>query len=577
MSDHLDPVTVKVLWNRLTATVDEAAAVLVRTSYSVVVRDFHDYCVGIFDRRGRMLVHSTRTTPGFIGMMPYVVEHFIEAFGSENIFPGDILVTNDPWKATGHNNDITIATPIFIKGELVAFSVCVVHHLDIGGRMGSLVSVDMYEEGLRIPPMKLQQRGERNESFFSFLEANVRMSRKVLGDVDAQLVANSICARGVLHMIEEYNLNGLETLATTIIDLSDKGMRRRISEIPDGRYENSLTIPTISDPEQLIKLNVAVTISGDTAKIDYEGTSPEGRDAINVTFPFTVSYSVFALKAVVDPDLPSNAGSWECIEVAAPPHSILNCQPPVSTFGRTYIAHMLPELILGALAPVMSDRIIAPCGSSPLVMVHFGGVSPSGDEFLTLISHMGGYGGSAFQDGHSTMAFPGNTANIPVEIVEHEAAVIYRKRELLPDSAGPGLHRGGFGQEVEITVPSGESASQGKVRVVIGGAVRLTDGPFPVEGLAGGSKGRGASLTVNDIPAANGSVHDIDCSDLIRIRLPGGGGYGNPFERAVEDVISDVKKGLVSPDAALGDYGVSIDEDGNVLDAGTQKRQMASR
>lgn len=573
MTGKLDSVTVKVLWNRLAAIVDEAAVGLVRTAYSVVIRDFHDYCIGIFDCRGRMLAHSTRTTPGFIGMMPYVVDHFLETFGADGIFQGDVLVTNDPWIATGHNNDVTIATPVFSGETLIGFAVCVVHHLDIGGRMGSLQSIDMYEEGLRIPILKLYERGEPNKTLLAMFEQNVRMSHKVLGDLDAQLAANEICARGVLRMVEEYRLDGLEDLATTIIDLSDRGMRRRIAEIPDGTYENVLRMPTISEPDTLIDLKVRVTIAGETAKIDYEGSSAEGRDAINVTLPFTVSYSVFAIKAIIDPDLPSNAGSWRSIEVTAPKGSILNCQPPASTYGRTYIAHMLPELILGALAPVMQDRIIAPCGSSPIVALHFTGRASNGERFLTLISHMGGYGGSKVQDGHSAMAFPGNTATIPVEIIEHEAAIIYRKRELLIDSAGPGQHRGGFGQEIVVTVPSGASAPQGKVRAVVRGAVRAPEGAFPVRGLAGGGFGRGGGITVNGAKALNGSVHEITEGDTIRVALSGGGGYGDPHERAVEDVLRDVKDGLVSLEGAQADYGLTVSKDGTLLDTGAQQHR----
>lgn len=576
MSGQLDSVTVKVLWNRLAAIVDEAAVGLVRTAYSVVIRDFHDYCIGIFDCRGRMLVHSTRTTPGFIGMMPYVVDRFLEKFGAEGIFPGDVLVTNDPWIATGHNNDVTIATPVFDSEKLVGFAVCVVHHLDIGGRMGSLESVDMYEEGLRIPILKLFERGEPNRTMFSLFEANVRMSHKVLGDLDAQLAANEICARGVMRMVEEYGLDGLEELATTIIDLSDRGMRRRIAEIPDGVYENVLSMPAISEPDRMIDLKVRITITGDRARIDYDGTSPEGRDAINVTLPFTVSYSVFAIKAIIDPDLPSNAGSWQSIEVTAPEGSILNCRPPVSTYGRTYVAHMLPELILSALAPVMQDRIIAPCGSSPIVALHFTGKGATGERFLTLISHMGGYGGSKVQDGHSTMAFPGNTATIPVEIIEHEAAIIYRKRELLTDSGGPGMHRGGLGQEIVVTVPQGQSAPQGKVRAVVRGAVRAADGSFPVRGLAGGGRGRGGSITVNDRKALNGSVHEIGQGDTIRVALSGGGGYGDPLQRSPEYVARDVREGLVSVEGALADYGLVLNPDGTLAEPSAQQARRKS-
>jgi N-methylhydantoinase B/oxoprolinase/acetone carboxylase alpha subunit len=575
VTDSLDGVTTRVLWSRLAAIVDEAAVGLVRTAYSVVIRDFHDYCIGIFDRRGRMLVHSTRTTPGFIGMMPYVVDHFLTEYGEDGIHPGDILATNDPWIATGHNNDLTVATPIFRDDVLIGFAVCVVHHLDIGGRMGNLFSVDMYEEGLRLPILKLYQRGVPDAAIFKLIEANVRMSHKVLGDVDAQLAANEICLRGVLRMVEEYGLDGLEALATRIIDLSDRGMRRRIAEIPDGEYAHVLTIPAISEPERLIRLQVKVIVDGERVVIDYDGTSAEGRDAINCTFPFTVSYSVFAIKALIDPDLPSNAGSWRAIEVRAPAGSILNCRPPMPTYGRTYVAHMLPELILGALENAVGERIIAACGSSPIVALHFSGQHGSGERFLTLVSHMGGYGGSAVRDGKDTMAFPGNTATIPVEVIEHEAAILYHRRELLVDSAGPGKHRGGCGQRIVIGIPPGASAPTGKVRAVIRGAVRKPDSPFAVRGIAGGGTGRGGQITVNGSEVGNGTVSELSGDDRVVVALSGGGGYGDPFERDVDAVACDVADGLVSPEAAERDYGVKLSAEG--LPLLPETRQLRER
>lgn len=573
----LDSLLTKVLWNRMISIVDEAAMGILRTAHSTVVRDYNDYCVGIFDASGSMLAHSTKSTPGFIGMMPSVMMHFLEVYPASSLVEGDILITNDPWIATGHLLDITLATPIFDHAQLIGFSVCVVHHLDIGGRLSTLESKDMYEEGLKIPIMKLVHAGSMDDAIFRFVRANVRMADKVIGDINAQVVANTICAKGVQKMIREYQFSDLALLARTIVDLSEASMRNRIRELPNGVYRNAVKLPSVGGLKDGIDIHVAVTVSGDAISVDYDGTSGAVEAAINVTLPFTISYTTYGIKVLLDPNVPNNAGCLAPITVTAPRGGLLNCDPPAPTMGRTTIAHNLPEVVFGALAQAMPDRIIAACGSTPVSSIHVSGRKSNGSPFIQMLSHMGGMGGSAFCDGNSTRSFPGNTGAIPIEVTENETSIFYVRREYMEDSGGPGRFRGGLGQEVILKIPEGAQAPAESVYASIRGSHRFPDSRFPVFGRLGGGSGRGAASLLNGGQVNQGIRHKLKPGDVIHFCLPGGGGYGDPLERDPDAVRADLIEGFVSKDAALKDYGVVLKEDLTLDLAETQKVRAAMR
>lgn len=557
--NSLDPILTKVLWNRLISIVDEAAKGLVRTAYSVVLREFHDYCVGIFDIEGNMLVHSTDSVPGFIGVMPVVMKNFLREHPAQTLAEGDVLVTNDPWLATGHLLDISTASPIFNEGRLIGFAVCVVHHLDMGGRIACVDSRDMYEEGLKIPIVKLYDRGRRNDTVHAFLRANVRISHKVLGDLNAQIVANNICAAGVNKMIRAYGFSDLRLLATTIIGLAEKSMRRQIRALPNGIYRNAIKLPPIGHMMQPIDIVVAIEVRDEDIVIDYAGSSHAVELALNVTLPMTASYSGYPIKVALDPSVPNNAGCLAPIQVKAPLGSVLNCQPPTPTWGRTIVAHNLPEVVLGALADAIPERVVGASGSTPMSAMYLNGRKASGEEFLLMMSHMGGFGGSLYHDGYGCLAFPYNSATIPIELAEIETCMLYEKKELAVDTAGPGKHRGGFGQEVVMIVPKGRHAPMHPVTSSIRGASRSPDSLYPVFGRQGGLPGRGDHLSLNGkVLPYYGSIK-LNAGDTVRLVVPGGGGYGDPFERDVELVRDDVIAGLVSADAARADYGVVIE------------------
>ena len=363
----LDPILTQILWSRLISIADEAATGLVRTSFSSAVRDFHDYSCGLFDASGHLLAHSTKTTTAFIGVMPYLMRHFLEHFPISDLQPGDALATNDPWQGTGHAYDICIASPIFHKEQVAGFAVCIVHHLDVGGRMATTESKDMYEEGLRIPMIKLYREGKMDGALREMIRANVREPEKMLGDIRAQIVSNNVCGRGLVTMLDDYSLTAvtLEQLSEEISDRSEISLRQKIAELPDGIYRNSVTLPPIGNVSG-IHINVAVEVKSDEILIDYEGSSPEVAAAVNVTFNMTRSYSMYPIKLALDPHVPNNEGTFRPVTVRAPEGSLLNCKPPAPTWGRTMICHNLPEIIFGALAKAIPERVMAGSGATLL-------------------------------------------------------------------------------------------------------------------------------------------------------------------------------------------------------------------
>ena len=562
----VDSIRLSVLWNRLIATVDEAAGGLVRSCYSPNVREYQDYCVGIFDRTGRMLAHSTQTTSGFIGVITPLVKDLLRIFDGD-IKEGDVYITNDPWMATGHLLDITLARPLFHRGEMIGFAVCIVHHSDIGGRMSDLESRDIYEEGIQIPPLKYVDAGRENDAIVKLVTRNVRTPHKVNGDLHAQRSALHICERGLGKILDDYPGRTIEGIADQIMARSEESMLAAMRAIPAGTYRANLTLPPIGRHPKPIPLVLAIDISADHIRLDFTGSSPEIAAAANSPINYAKGYAYYALKQLLDPHVPNNDGCIAPFEFIAPPGSILNCQRPAPTWGRSVVSHYLPEMVFEALSGIMPERVIAACGSAPASSVVCRGRRYDGQDFLALQSDKGGYGASATADGKDCLCYPHNVANIPIEVTENESALVYLRKELMCDSGGPGRRRGGLGQVVEVQIADGAIAPIGDVILVARGSPRGEDSLCPVSGILGGTSGRGTALELNGKPLVHGSTSRLKPGDRVRLELPGGGGYGDPKERERERVIADVRDGRVSIEAARADYGVTIDPDALILPA----------
>ena len=556
---QLDPVTIQILWNRLITIVDEAATGLMRTAYTPSVKEYHDFCCALFDANAQMLSHSTVTTAGFLGIVPEVMRNFLEKNPPESLKPGDAIITNDPWIASGHLIDISIASPIFHRENIVGYTLCIVHHLDMGGRMSTLESKDMYEEGLKIPILKLFEAGEVNETIFEFMKANIRVPDKVLGDVRAQLVANNVCTQGLKTLLEEYNLDGLEELGAEVIQRTESSLRRKIAALPDGSYRNNVLLPKIPGCNEDIRVNTLVTVEGEQVTIDYTGSSGEVGAAVNCSYNMTRSYTAYPIKLALDPYVPNNDGGLRPIKVIAPEGTIVNSRPPAATWGRTMISHLFPEIVFAAMEKIMPETILASNGGSPANEVYLHGRHSDGRSFMAIAQHSGGFGASSRYDGYSCLCFPNNTRNIPIEVTENEARMFYLRKEFTTDSAGPGRNRGGLGQEIEFCILDGETELARDVESSVRLSGRTEDGTFPVFGRRGGKNGRGSGMWVNNEPVDHGIYRRLSPNDRVRFVLSGGGGYDLPQLRDPERVLFDVKEGYVSVERAKLDYGVVID------------------
>ncbi len=565
----LDAVLTQILWSRVISVVDEAATGLIRTSYSSVVRDFNDFSCGFFDIRGNLVAHSTKTTTAFIGVMPYLLKNFMGAFEFGDLVAGDVLVTNDPWLGTGHTYDLSVASPIFHRNELVGFAVCIVHHMDVGGRMATTESKDMYEEGLRIPMLKLYRAGEMDRTLEAIIKNNIREPEKVFGDIRAQVVANNVCGRGIAKLLDDYNIGAeeLDTLSSEIVRRSEASLRSKIQELPKGTFENAVRLPPIGGVSD-IDIKVAVTIRNDEIDIDYSGTCGEIPAAVNVTFNMTRSYSMYPIKMVLDPTVPNNEGCFNPVRVSAPVGSLLNCQPPAPTWGRTMICHNIPEIVFGALAQAIPDRIMAGSGATPLVFTYFR-AKRAGKTTVAIASSMGGMGATSRADGLSCRSFPFNIGNIPVETIERDLPIIYRRKEMIDDSGGPGLNRGGLGQVTEMVVADGNLAPDEPLVVGIRGSGRSPESTYPVFGRLGGGVGRGEMLALNGTRIPHGPQQSMKPGDVLQIALPGGGGFGDPLQRDPERVRADVELGYVTVQSAHEDYGVVLQATGEVDEKAT--------
>ena len=513
-----DSATLEVLWTRLVSIVDEAAAALVRTSFSTVVRDSHDFSCVITDAAGRSLVQATDSIPSFIGTLPRTIRHFLEEFPSETLQPGDVLITNDIWMGTGHLPDISVGKPLFYNDKIVGFAGSTAHAPDIGGKIRSPEPREVFEEGFQIPIMKVIRAGQPDETFFNLLRKNVRAPDEVVGDLWAQITALDLMDNRIDTFMREYRLDTLEDLATEIQSRSERAMRAAITALPDGTYENTISTDGLNEP---LDLKVALTIDGDEVTADFGGSAPQVDKAINCAMCYTYAMTAYAVKCAAAPNLPNNDGSIRPINAVAPEGCILNPLFPASGGSRALIGHFVPSLIFGALAKVVPERIMAGAGS-PLWCINQSGVTESGKPFAKLFFFNGGMGGTNQSDGQSTLSWPSNISTTPIEVIEQLAPLRVHHRTLRPGSGGAGQFRGGLGQEVQF-----ESTSRTPTAVAFLAERTRVGAP----GIAGGKEGATGELRINDHPVDPKQQHIVKTGDTITMRTPGGGGYGKSNDR----------------------------------------------
>jgi N-methylhydantoinase B len=542
----LDAVSVEVIGNRLISIVNEQQAALVRTAFSTIVRESEDLACGVFDPRGWMVAQSLTGTPGHINAMATGMRHVVEAYPEERLDPGDVLVTNDPWQTSGQVNDFTVATPVFHDGRVAGWFANTCHAADVGGRVLSGEAREVFEEGLRLPIMKLFHAGEPNEELLDIVRVNVRTPGETVGDLYAQTASNDVGARRLVELLEEIGLDTLAPASDEIVGRSERAMREAIREVPNGVYEAETWSDGFEEP---IRLHATVTVEDDEVAIDFAGSSPQSGHGINVVLNYTHAYASFAMKAAFAPDVPHNEGSFRPVHVTAPEGSILNAQPPAAVGSRHVIGHFIPGVLFKALAPALPGRLLAG-GADSIWLNVIRGQQADGDWFTLSLFQAGGAGARATKDGLSATGFPTGVGGVPAEVLETLTPLVQHKRGLRTDSAGAGRMRGGLGQATELSCLSGEPWT-------ISALADRTQ--FPGSGVEGGRDGAVGELTRGDgSPLPPKRLVTLDPDERIRLNPAGGGGYGDPSERDPDRLLRDVVDGYVSIEAAEREYGVKI-------------------
>ncbi|WP_350334781.1 hydantoinase B/oxoprolinase family protein [Coralliovum pocilloporae] len=548
----LSPMRLQVLWNRLLAVVEEQGQALIRAAFSPIVRECGDISAGIFDCDGRMLAQAVTGTPGHINTMAEAVKLLLQQFSLQSMKPGDIYMTNDPWIASGHLNDFLLLMPVFKDKQIVGFTSCTSHLVDLGGQGMGPEGSDIYDEGLCIPPCKLVDQGQINSLLLDIVKANSREPVANEGDIYALIACCETGARRLIDMMGEFRLDDLKPLADYIIQTSLSGTRRAIAEVPNGLYRSSLRIEGYEEP---ISLHAALTVSDEEIHLSFDGTAPCSAKGINVPINYATAYSVFALRCIIGSDIPNNAGSLEPFKVTAPENCILNAQRPAPVAMRHTIGQLTPDLVYGCLSQALPDHVPAE-GASCMYDLPVRNTPDASREsvFALELVFNGGTGARPSRDGLSATAFPSGVWGSQVETTESAAPVIISRRELRTDSGGAGKFRGGLGQHIEMRSSNADD-------ILLFLSVERTR--FAARGRQGGMSGATGSIRLGEqgrpLPA-KGEVR-IPAGETLVFETPGGGGFGSPNDRPPEAIAHDLREGLISKDHARDLYGFALEED----------------
>lgn len=565
MKEEFDPILLQILWSRLISIAQEQAKTLIRASFTTVVGEMEDLATGIYDEQGNIMSQGVTGTQGVLIGMTRGVKAMLNRFPSQTLCPGDVIASNDPWLFSGHKYDITVATPIFLKGKMVALAATILHGSDVGGINSPGDSSEVYEEGLQIPIMKLFEKGKRNQALFEIIESNVRIPDQVIGDLLAQVAANAVSGGKVLNFMREYKLKSLLPLSRAIVTRTEQAVKKAVREIPDGVYRHENFCDGIDEP---LKVACALKVKGSDLTVDFTGTSPQTeKGGINAVYNFTFAYTLHAIKSALVPDLPNNEGLFRSIKVVAPEGCLVNPRFPAPVMARYMMVNFISGPVFGALAKAIPERVIADSGG--FVMALLSGIDLKGKRFVYWLTGSGGMGARPGKDGIEATCFPANVGNVPVEIIENVSPAFVVKREFITDSAGPGKYRGGCDQAVTVKV-------RGNKPAVLHSFYERTK--FPALGFRAGREGKPGQLVVNEaIRPHPKQKYTLFPGDQVTYSEGGGGGYGPPHEREPEKVLWDVINGYVSKESAERDYKVFIDVAKKTIDWEKTKQARAAK
>ena len=541
----IDPISLEVMWSRLVAITDEAAATLLHTAFSTVIRESNDYTVVLLDSHGRTIAECQAGIPAFAAVMNTLGSHVLDLFPSEQWEEGDCVITNDPWWATGHLPDVAMISPIFYQDRLVAFSGSAAHVPDIGATSG-WGPTSLRSEGLLIPPVRLKRGTLGDTGVLELLLANVRLGDEVRGDLEAQMAAHDVCRRRTIEFLTDSGQADLKAITEAVHARSEAVIRSAITAVPDGKYRSTLDADGVAGAATHIEC--CVTVAGDSIDIDYSGSSAQVDHFINCTLNYTTAYSIYPLKLLLDPLTRRNHGSYRPITVTAPAGSIVNAAFPAPVLGRHLTGHLLCCAIYRALCPVLPDAVIADSGGAPALRVQFSGRSAGRRDWSLILFASAGMGASSSADGLPTTAFPTNSGAGSVEALEAAAPLLFLRKEFRVDSGGAGTYRGGLGQHIEVLNPT----DQPILLALLG--ERET---HPAEGLMGGYPGAPSEARIEGRPVALKSLSPLPPGAKARISFAGGGGFGPPRQRAAVLVDADLREGFITVEAAEQVYAHS--------------------
>ena len=550
----VDSVTLEVVRNACTAVAEEMNATLVRTSYSPNIKDRRDCSCALFDADAEM-ISQAENIPVHLGAMPYSVAAAIEAFPTDDLTDGDAILLNDPFHGGAHLPDLTLVSPIVVDGDVAAFAANRAHHADIGGsRAGSVAadSTEIYQEGLRIPPVRLFRGGEVDDDVMSMVLANVRTPDERRGDLRAQHAANRTADARFRDLVDSHGRETLGELMNDIKDYSERRMRAELAAFPDGRYTFEDVLDDDGQGTEDVRIAVAVTVDGEELTVDFAGTADQVAGAVNAPFAVTASATYYAVRCVTDPDIPPNHGAYRPITIEAPEGSVVNARPPAAVVGgNVELSQRVTDALLGAFAEGAPERAVA-AGQGTMNSVTFGGQDPRSDAPFAFYETLGGgFGGRAGADGmdgvHVHMS---NTLNTPVEVLETAYPLRVQRYAYRPDSGGAGEFRGGLGLVREIAARADDTTFS-----VL--ADRRRHAPY---GIADGEPGDpGADAVIRNgeathVPAK--STHRLAAGDAVRIETPGGAGYGDPADRDPAAVARDYRHGKITAAQVREAYGL---------------------
>ena len=569
---EIDPITREIIQNALSSAADEMSLALYRTAYSTIVRDCLDYSTSLCNAQGEMIAQGV-TIPLHLGSVPHAMETLLEKYG-DDMEPEDVFIMNDPFGGGMHIPDIYVVKPIFIEGRRVSFAVSTAHHLDLGGRLPGSSACDnteIFQEGFRIPWLKLFHRGEPDVAIFELMRTNVRVPEQTIGDLRAQVAACNIGARAVQALVERHGSETFADCADDLIAYTERLMRAEIAAWPDGSntFTDYMDSDGVGGPR--VRLQVKITVEGDSLTADFTGTDPQVRGALNSTLSFTEGAVAVCVRCAMREEVPNTAGMFKPLNIITEPGTVVDVVMPGASSMRGVTGFRMVDTIFGALAGLLPDRILA-AGEGGNTLVVIGGLRKDRSPYVYYELMTGTWGGRPDRDGNDGLCNPINVAsNIPVEHAETEYPLRIRRYGLVGDSGGAGRYRGGLAVEREWELLEGETHL----------AIRSDRRDHLPYGLYSGKPGTG-SLTIltrdgdqEVLPVMISST--LKEGDVLYHRQPGGGGWGEPLDRPPEAVQRDVKNEKVSVQAACDDYGVVLDDDLAVDHESTEDRRRQLR